>query len=574
MSDHRKTLIAALIGLLLWFSFSSNPPQGRTGGPGEATCATAGCHFPINAIINGSVHINGIPDDLVPDDTYRLQLDLVIESGAPVRGGFQMMALSLEEEPVNGFSNADESSTISMSNDRFYFEHNPAKNFGASDTVRYEVDWKVPIDFDSEKIVFYAAANFANGGGSGGDRIITLQDTFNVMSSSNLTISTSILAPQCPEGDDGKIEISVSGGTAPYQFLWETGDTTSSLEFIEAGVYAVTVTDASDLEEIVSIVLPDGVDDIAPTLRCVSDTLNINNCAPFSYPTPSGEDNCSPINIIRIEGRGPGSSFDAGIHDEIYEGSDASGNISRCTITIKNSIELESGIQVNDIACFGDSLGSITISPSGTNAPFEFQIDPIANIDELATGTYMITIIDNSGCALSEVVEITIPDSLLFESIVVAHPRTTSSGDGSIDVTVRGGTPPYSFNWRTEDEDFSSEEDLELLFPGEYILEVTDDNGCNILSDTILLDAITSIVDVDLSESVHVYPNPFQELIDINLNGLKGKGYWIYRMTGELVKFNHTIPSRIDFSRFPSGPYYLLILLEDGKYVGRKVLKN
>lgn len=44
-------------------------------------------------------------------------------------------------------------------------------------------------------------------------------------------------------GDIGNIAVEISGGTPPYRFLWNSGDTTAFLAGLEPGVYRLTVTD-------------------------------------------------------------------------------------------------------------------------------------------------------------------------------------------------------------------------------------------------------------------------------------------------------------------------------------------
>ena len=46
------------------------------------------------------------------------------------------------------------------------------------------------------------------------------------------------------EANDGSIDLTVSGGTSPFSYLWSTGATSEDLDQLSAGVYKVTVTDS------------------------------------------------------------------------------------------------------------------------------------------------------------------------------------------------------------------------------------------------------------------------------------------------------------------------------------------
>ncbi len=554
--------------LILALSFSSNPPQGRTGGPGEQTCAAIGCHSGVNVTIGGHVELFGLPDQIIPDSTYRLSFNLIIDRGVPLRGGFQMTALTSDEKNVGGFINPGESSTISESNGRHYFEHDPAKRFDGADTLSYPFDWSIDSQFETDSIMFYAAANFANGdGGSSGDRIVTWADTFYTHSN-GFNLTSTVIEASCPDVSDGSISISVSGGTPPFNYQWSTGDSTEQIGGLQAGTYSVTVTDQNLISDSLTTILTIRNDTMSPVFNCLRDTLIISSCAPFSYPRPSAIDNCGVTEVTRISGQGPNTSFSPGIHPEIYEAIDLAGNKSQCTIFIKNINVIQADFTIQHLACFKDSTGSVSITISGDNGPYDIRvISDNSDLEALPEGMHTILITDNSGCELEEIIEIKRPDSLSLTITKIGQPLSTDSGDGSIEVQLNGGSPPYSYLWKTEDEDFSEDQNLRLLFPGKYVLTAMDTRGCSIQSDTIILDAITSIINPEVSQAIRIAPNPVDHQLRISFTDLSMiKSMRIIDLKGR--RRNHWFGNSkiLNISHLEEGQFLLVIELEDGRH--------
>ena len=79
------------------------------------------------------------------------------------------------------------------------------------------------------------------------DKHYTLEETRYSPSHSleGLSISFSRKHVSCKGQNDGKLIAQVAGGTTPYQYQWSTGATTESIEELVAGVYRLTVTDAT-----------------------------------------------------------------------------------------------------------------------------------------------------------------------------------------------------------------------------------------------------------------------------------------------------------------------------------------
>lgn len=103
--------------------------------------------------------------------------------------------------------------------------------------------------------------------------------------------------------------------------------------------------------------------------------------------------------------------------------------------------------------------------------------DGVAINNDLAPGSYGVTVSSEAGCgALSTSFTINAPAALEVEatSAFASCPNTT---DGRVDLTVLGGTAPYTFNWSNG----SSDEDL-VAAAGAYTVTITDSNGCTVFT--------------------------------------------------------------------------------------------
>jgi hypothetical protein len=103
----------------------------------------------------------------------------------------------------------------------------------------------------------------------------------------------------------------------------------------------------------------------------------------------------------------------------------------------------------------------------------------------LQPGSYSVVVTDACGVTYNGSFLITQPNSwnVIFNGM---GPQCASSTDGSIDLTVTGGTAPYEFNWATQGGFSSTNEDLQNLGIGQYQLIVEDDNGCELLQNYTL----------------------------------------------------------------------------------------
>jgi len=165
---------AILIGSQNLYTTSTQPPAGFTGAPGEATCATVGCHnssaaqFSADFATLGGAGQNRLSDGMVANTQYTLTVNAGGNSGVPVYG-FSITALDATGDSIGNFVLIGSGATTSLlvANGKQYVGH---KN--ANSTVAWTFNWQSPATV--EPVFFYLVVNRANGdGGVSGDNVFT-----------------------------------------------------------------------------------------------------------------------------------------------------------------------------------------------------------------------------------------------------------------------------------------------------------------------------------------------------------------------------------------------------------------
>ncbi len=164
---------------LVVLGFSTGPPPGFTGAPGESTCTE--CHDAFGEETNRG------PGELILEHPARYELGQTVmitvrlEQAGQRRWGFQLTALTAgTQEPAGEFVITDPVHTqiVVGQNGIRYVEHTPRGTFaGRPDEARWTVGWRAP-EHDVGPVTFYATGNAANGDGTRlGDWIYAAEST-------------------------------------------------------------------------------------------------------------------------------------------------------------------------------------------------------------------------------------------------------------------------------------------------------------------------------------------------------------------------------------------------------------
>jgi ELWxxDGT repeat protein len=342
----------------------------------------------------------------------------------------------------------------------------------------------------------------------------------------------------CFNDNNGTATVNASGGTAPYTYAWSNGASTQNISGLTAGMYSVTVTDANGCT-----VNVDAVEVTQPPLL----TATITNASTA----------CSNIAGVTANGGTPGytylwsngstnatiSSVPAGLYSVTV--TDANGCTVNQTVNLTVNEAFNPAANVTNSTCFGANNGSITVTNANATAPFTFSIDGLNfvpgtipfSFTNLAPGTYTIAVRDINGCTGFVTRTVTQPTQL---SVQVVNIQSTCFGQstGSINVSVTGGIPAYSYNWSGPGGFSSTQLNVNNLAAGNYVLTVTDNNGCVDVSNItvpsfneIVADAVVTSIDCRGAAT---------GAINLSVSGGTGNGF-IYSWTGGITSSNEDI---------------------------------
>ncbi len=305
---------------------------------------------------------------------------------------------------------------------------------------------------------------------STGNYVATLNMTAAVSASASVTS-----ALNCNGDTDGQVTASPSGGTSPYTYSWNTGETNATETNLGAGTYSVTITDQNGATDSASVTLtqPTAIfasASVTSALDCNGDTDGqvtaspSGGTSPYTYSWNTGETNAIETNL------GAGT-YSVTITDQNGCTDSASVTLTQPTVVIA------SASVTSAIDCNGDTDGQITASPSGGTSPYTYSWntgETNAIETNLGAGTYSVTITDQNGCTDSASVTLTQPTVIIASASVTSALDCNGDTDGQLTANPSGGTSPYTYSWNTGETNAIETN----LGAGTYSVTITDQNGC------------------------------------------------------------------------------------------------
>ncbi len=286
-----------------------------------------------------------------------------------------------------------------------------------------------------------------------------------------ILINGTVTHVTCNGFSNGSISVTASGGTPPFNILWPNGSNSTILNNLQAGGYAVTITDAVGCSKVKSFTVNQ------PTGLNITFNSSAGSCGDngFSNAIVTGGTGAYQY----LWSTGETTSFIGGIAPGIYTVTVTDGNdctkVSSVTINPYPSFALD--VTATNTACNAISNGTASVVTFGGTAPFSYLWSNGATtsmIGSLSPGYYEVTVTDGNGCTESggATVEMGIGLFAFIDADTIICPGES----GTATAFAFGGTGPfYTYLWSNG----QTGQTITDLAPGSYQVTVTDPTGCS-----------------------------------------------------------------------------------------------
>ncbi|GIV28477.1 MAG: hypothetical protein KatS3mg027_2291 [Bacteroidia bacterium] len=376
----------------------------------------------------------------------------------------------------------------------------------------YQVDWAYAyIDADCTNSTFAippacaganicAPAGFASynwsipGGGTANTQCITANtpgiytvvcnpiiscsspQTVTVSVGGGFTANVTATNVSCYGGSNGSASVSVTGGTAPFNYTWSpTGGNGALATGLSAGQYTVTIQDANCAKtETITISQPPSM-----TLSIASSSASCSSLGSATVTVTGG--GTGPFNYT-WNPTGGNASVATGLSTGNFTAivQDANGCTASATVNVPGTpMPSITSIPTTSVSCNGGSNGSATVNVSSGVAPYTYTWLPTggnnSSASGLSAGNYTVQVKDANNCLITGTTSILQPPALSITAQQTQSVSCNAGNNGVASATVSGGVGGYSYTWTPSGGNSSTANNLTS---GIYTVNVSDANNC------------------------------------------------------------------------------------------------
>jgi gliding motility-associated-like protein len=365
-----------------------------------------------------------------------------------------------------------------------------------------------------------------------------------------IAVTGTVTNPIPPGSSTGAVDITVTGGTPAYTYLWSNGAITQDISGVGAGVYTVTVTD-----NLGCTFIPDpyivGAELVAAitNVSCNGGTNGAINLSPaFGTPPYTFVWNTIPAQTTEDL-----NNLKAGTYCVTVSDSGGSTRDTCFTVTEPGVIVLN-GTVTNDVN--ENCQGAIDLNVTGGTLPYTYSWSnglTSQDLTQLCPGQYCVTVTDGQGCAANSCFTVFaggIGVSLVATQFGSYQTSCSNICDGEITSVVSGGGTTFTYAWSNG----ATTPDISNLCAGTYSLTVTDESARTATATIVLV----SPPPITLN---YITTNPTDYItsngaISVIVNG--GTPPYTYQWTGPVSG------NTASLNNVPAGTYTVLVTDANG----------
>lgn len=315
------------------------------------------------------------------------------------------------------------------------------------------------------------------------------KDTHNVVVNPNPQSIASATPVSCYGYADGIANVTPTIGTSPYFYIWNTGQTSSSIINLPPATYTVRITDANNCiafatttvtepSPITSSIASNSV--VCNNSPTGSATITVNGgTPPYSYTWNPGSNNSATITNLM-----------AGNYVVIVK--DANNCTHTNSVLINQPPPINTLISYTPVTCWGFSTGIVSATVSGGTAPLSYTWLPVnatsSVVNSLPSGTYTLFVKDNNNCIRTNTVFVSEPPLVQINtspSVTICYGQSTN-----IYAFANGGNPPYSYTWSTPTFTSTGPYNVSPTITTIYSVSAVDANNCPAIPQTIAVNVL------------------------------------------------------------------------------------